>query len=73
MATLAGNMFQKKTDELFNDIPNIFGIADDIFIAGFDADGRDHDARLEQMLQRCRQANIKLSKVFIQMNMHTIF
>ena len=35
-------MFQKKTDELLNDIPNVFGIADDILIPGLDADSRDH-------------------------------
>ena len=27
-------MFQKKIDELFSDIPNIFGIANDILIVG---------------------------------------
>ena len=52
-------MFQRKIDELFNDIHNVLGIADDIpiagiaddiLIAGFDADGRDHDVRLEQAL-----------------------
>ena len=36
-------MFKKMIDELFNDILNAFGIADDNLIAGFDADGRDHD------------------------------
>ena len=36
-------MFQKKIDEMFSDIPNVFGIADDSLIAGFDADGRHHD------------------------------
>ena len=35
-----------------------FGIANDVLIAGFDADGRDHDMRLEQVLHRCRQANL---------------
>ena len=49
-----GDMFQKKIDELFNDIPNGFGIGDDILIAGFDTDGRNHDIRLEQVLWRCR-------------------
>ena len=29
-------MFQKKTEALFSSMPNIFGIADDILIAGFD-------------------------------------
>ena len=54
-------MFQKNIDKLFNDIPNVFGIADDILIAGFDADSRAHDTSLEQVLQRCRQANLKLN------------
>ena len=55
-------MFKTKIDELFNDIPNVFGIADDILIEGCDINGRDHDARLKQVLQRCRQANLKLNK-----------
>ena len=40
-------LFQKKIDE-FNDIPNVFGTANDFLIAGFDADGWDHDVKLEQ-------------------------
>ena len=38
-------MFQEKIDELLKVIPNIFGIGDDILIAGFNADGMDHDIR----------------------------
>ena len=33
-AALVGNMFQRKIDEIFNDIPNVFGIADDILVIG---------------------------------------
>ena len=55
-------MFQKKINEFFNDIPNVFDIANDILIKGLYADGRDHEMRLEQVLQRCRQANLKLNK-----------
>ena len=40
-------MFQKKINELFNDIPNIIDIADDILIAGFHTDDRDNENRLE--------------------------
>ena len=36
-------MFQTKIDRLFSDIPNVFGLAGDILIVGFDADGRDYD------------------------------
>ena len=42
-------MIQKKID-MFHDIPNVGGIADYILTAGFDSDGRGHDARLEQVL-----------------------
>ena len=35
-AVPVGNMFQHKIDEIFNDMPNVFGIADDIFVIGYD-------------------------------------
>ena len=55
-------MFQKKIVKLFNNITYVFGSADDIPIASFYADGRDHDVHLEQVLWRWRQANLKLNK-----------
>ena len=54
-AVPTGNMFWGKTDQLFNDIPHVFSTADDILILHFDADGRDHDERLENVLHRCRK------------------
>ena len=36
-------MFQHKIDEIFNDMPNVFGIADDILVIGYASDGKDHD------------------------------
>ena len=42
-AVLAGNMFQRKIDEIFQDIPNVFRIADDKLVAVYEADGKDHD------------------------------
>ena len=44
-------MFQNKVDKLFSSMPNVFGIVDDILIAGFDEWGRDHDGTLEKLLQ----------------------
>ena len=55
-------MFQKKIDELFSSMANAFGIANDIFIAGFDGEGKDDDETLEKVLQMCRQANLKQNK-----------
>ena len=44
-AAPAGNMFQKQINELFSDIPKVFGIADDILVVGFSEDIRDNDER----------------------------
>ena len=46
-AALAGDMFQRKIDEIFKDMPNVFSIADDILVAGYEADGKDHDETTE--------------------------
>ena len=40
-------MFQKKIDELFNSIPNVFGIAEDILNTGFNEQSKDHDETLD--------------------------
>ena len=50
-AVLVGNMFQCKIDKIFNDMPNIFGIADDILVIGYDEDGTDHDEVVYSMLR----------------------
>ena len=45
------DMFQKKIDELFRNMPNVFSIADYILIAGFDEQDRDHDVTLDKVLR----------------------
>ena len=40
---LAGNKFQHKIDEIFRELTNVFGIADDILIEGYDADHKYND------------------------------
>ena len=49
-AVPAGNMFQRKINKIFNDIPNIFEIADDILVIGYDKDGADHDKAVYNVL-----------------------
>ena len=61
-ATSAGGMFQWKTYEIFKDLPNAFGIANDILVVGFDSNDMDHDQMLQKVLQICRQAYLKLNK-----------
>ena len=49
-------MLPRKIDEVFSGLSNVFIIADDILIADFDWQGRDHEKTLENALQVCRQA-----------------
>ena len=60
-AALAGDMFQRKIDEIFNDIPNVFGITDDILVIGYDIDGADHDKAVYKVLSQCQDVNLKLN------------
>ena len=55
-------MFQCKIDEIFNDIPNVFGIADDILVIGYDKDGTDHDKAVYKVLRQCQDVNLKLNE-----------
>ena len=55
-------MSQRKIDELFHRLPNVFGIADDILITGFDDMCREHNAMLNMVQRICRKANLKLKK-----------
>ena len=55
-------MFQYKINKIFNDMPNIFGIADDILVIGYDEDGKDHDEAVYNVLRQCKEVNLKLNK-----------
>ena len=61
-AVPAGDMFQCKIDEIFSDMPNVFGITDDMLVIGYDDDGTDRDAMVHKVLQRCEEVNLKLNK-----------
>ena len=61
-AVPVGNMFQCKIDKIFSDVPNVFGIMDDILVIGYNENGADHDAALHKVLRRCKEVNLKLKK-----------
>ena len=46
-------MFQKKINEIFSHMPNVFGIADEILIAGSHEQGKNHNETLDKVLQIC--------------------
>ena len=60
-AAPVGDMFQCKI-ETFNDIPNVFGNADDILVIGYDKDRTDHDETVYKVLKCCQDVNLKLNK-----------
>ena len=55
-------MFQHKIDKIFNDMPNVFGIVDNILVIGYDKDGADHDEAVYNVLRQC-QLKTKQRKV----------
>ena len=55
-------MFQCKIDEIFNDMLNVFGIAHDILVIGYDEDWTDHDEAVYNVLRHCKEVNLKLNK-----------
>ena len=57
-----GNRFKCKINEIYNDIPNLFGIADDILVIGYEKDGADHDEAVYSVLKWCQDGNLKLNK-----------
>ena len=57
-----GNMFQHKISEIFSDIPNVFGITDDILVTGYNKNGKGHDEAVYNVLRWCKEVNLKLNK-----------
>ena len=62
-AVPAGNMFQWKIDEIFNDMPNVFRIADDILVIGYDKDSAAHDEAVVNVLRQCQDVKLKFSSL----------
>ena len=52
-------MFHHKIDEIFNDIPNVFGIADDMLVIWYDKDRTDHDRAVYRVLRHCQECKFK--------------
>ena len=66
-ADLAGDIFQKKIDELFSRMPNIFGIADDILITDHDEQNKNYDDTLKKVPHVCRQVNVSFTKIIVSL------
>ena len=58
---VSGDAVQRKTDEIYNPLPNVIGIANDIIIWGDKEDGSDHDAALACFLQVTRENGLRIN------------
>ena len=61
-AAPVGDMSQCKIDEIFSDMPNVFGITDDILVIWYNENGADHDTAVHKVLQIFEEVNLKLNK-----------
>ncbi|KAK3746668.1 hypothetical protein QZH41_010504, partial [Actinostola sp. cb2023] len=55
----AQDIFQKKVDETFGDLPGVTGIADDIVVYGNDLS--EHDTNLKAVMERARETGLKFN------------
>ena len=49
-----GDMLQQKIDKIFQELPNVFGIAYDILIIGFGENSREHEGTLRWVMEICQ-------------------
>ena len=64
--SVAGDVFQRKLDECIGDIRNVYCIADDIMVVGYEEDHSDHDKALTNLFQRAEKCNLKFNLDKIQ-------
>ena len=58
---VSGDAAQRKTDEIYNPLPNVIGITNDIIIWGDKEDGSDHDTALAHFLQVTRENGLRIN------------
>ena len=61
---LSQDIFQRKLDEVYRDIPNVMGIADDIIVCG--SSEQEHDKAFTEMLKATRKHNVSLNSEKLQ-------
>ena len=61
---IAQDVFQRKLESIFPDVPGVTGIADDMIIYG--RDDQEHDGNLLTFLEICRKNNLTLNSEKMQ-------
>ena len=66
----APEILQKKNQEIFGDIQNVYIVFDDLLIAA--ADDKEHDEILRQVLDRARKYNIRFNRNKLQLKISQV-
>ena len=59
--SVAGDVFQRKLDTIFGNLPQVACIADDIIVVGYKEDHSDHDEAFSKLLNTAHENNVKLN------------
>ena len=70
--TVAGDVFQCKLDQCFEQIKNVIVIADGIMIVGKRANQSDHEQAVTTLLDTARKCNVCLNYDKLQYKMHEV-
>ena len=62
----SAEVFEKKVEQIFGDIPNVAIYFDDLVVAGRMQE--EHDETLHKLLTRARKANVKFNRQKVQLN-----
>jgi len=57
----AQDIFQRKVDETFGDLPCVTGVAPDIVVYGYSSDFSDHDENLRAVLRCARETVLRFN------------
>ena len=68
---VAGDLFQRKLDEIFGKLTNVMCITDDIMVVGYKEDS-DHDLALTKLLQTAQKNTVKLNYDKLQYKKHEV-
>ena len=68
--TSAPEVFSKRLQELFIDLPGVECLVDDILVHG--ETDQEHDENVLRLLERCRQVNLKLNKQKVELRVNEV-
>ena len=66
----SAEVFEKKVEEVFGELPGVAVYFDDLIVAGRSQD--EHDENLRKLLEKAREANVRFNRDKIQLNRSSV-